>query len=147
MDIRQRIKTIVSNLEHEVRISMAAVGMVTDSGYCDFFAENGGHGQPFYERCPEDVTGFRFTKEEFSAARMTDLARLGLKPSASDDYCDYFVENGGDGQPWHEQCPEANAGTLLSNPNPVFRNFALRRLGVIQAFTRAVDKVSGQSPG
>jgi hypothetical protein len=127
------LKQMVTSLSQSAAIQQAALGMVKDDGYCDFFVENGGDGKPFHEKCQtSDLSNIQFTKNAYSAQRMSVVQKLA---DTDGGYCDFFVENGGDGKPFHEKCQTSNIELLISNP--AARATALGRLGVVAAFNKA----------
>lgn len=127
------LKQMVTSLSQSAAVQQAALGMVKDDGYCDFFVENGGDGKPFHEKCPtSDLSQIEFTKNSYTAQRMSAIQKIA---DTDGGYCDFFVENGGDGKPFHEKCQTTNIALLISNP--AARAAALGRLGVIAAFNKA----------
>lgn len=127
------LKQMVTSLKQSAAIQQAALGMVNGDGYCDFFVENGGDGKPFHEKCQtSDLSKIEFTKTQYTAQRMSAVQKLA---DTDGGYCDFFVENGGDGKPFHEKCQTSDIGQLISNP--ASRAAALGRLGVITAFNKA----------
>ena len=128
-----QIRQMISSLQQQVAAQHAALGILSGSDYCDFFVENGGDGKPFHEKCPNsDLLSIDFQKTTFSAQRMSVIQKIA-EPDGG--YCDFFVENGGDGKPFHEKCQTLNRAELLSNP--AARGLALGRLQVIQAYQKA----------
>ena len=135
-DAKARIAAILQRLEHEARIVSAATLIASDGGYCDFFVENN-DGGPFHEKCPNDpFLGLELTTTKFSSRRMDGLA--ALRPSAKDDYPDFFVE--GSGPPWHERIDDFGVRERLVNPAQ--RAFALRRSDVLHTFTRIAENAA-----
>src|SRR5256885_1858539 len=98
------VERIVESLRRQAEQLQAAIA-ATDGGYCDFFVENGGDGKPFHEKCPDDLVGLRLGDPEFGGElrRQVEAERQRLS-EADGGYCDFFVENGGDGKPFHEKC-------------------------------------------
>lgn len=125
---------IVGSLKQQAAFSIAAAGLATGTDYCDFFVENGGDGKPWHEKCPEDLTGIRMNAAKFSKDRMDRITKLGLRKTTSTDYCDFFVENGGDGNPWHEKCAAGRLKDLVSNP--ARRAMVLSRSNVLTTLQR-----------
>lgn len=127
------LKNMVTSLKQSAAVHQAALGMVSDDNYCDFFVENGGDGKPFHEKCQmSDLSKVEFAKTKYSAQRMSAIQKIA---DTDGGYCDFFVENGGDGKPFHEKCQTSDIGMLVSNP--AARAAALGRLGVVAAFNKA----------
>lgn len=134
--LASKVGRIAEMLNNSARISFAAAGIASGADYCDFFVENGGDGKPFHEKCPTKLTDIKNEVEKYSKARMTRLVKIGLMPEGG-GYCDFFVENGGDGKPFHEKCSASRIAQLASDP--VARAIALSRTRVVQTLLQATQ--------
>jgi hypothetical protein len=137
--IATKVARLIGELQAQAKYAIAAAGVAQGGDYCDFFVENGGDGKPWHEKCPDDLVGVQVRAQRFSKDRVKRIDELKLRPSASDDYCDFFVENGGDGKPWHEKCPDATrVKDLLTNPTR--RAILLSRSQVIRTLERVQQR-------
>lgn len=137
-NLSAKVAKIIVGLENQAKFARAAAGIASGDDYCDFFVENGGDGKPWHEKCPEDLVGIDLRAKQFSNARLSRIDQLRLRPSASDDYCDFFVENGGDGKPWHEKCPGTKVKDLLVNP--ARRAILISRSEVVKTLQRITER-------
>jgi hypothetical protein len=99
--------------------------------YPDFSVE--GSGPPWHEAFTDVITGDVLrTEAQFSADRMAFVDRI--RAAADDGYDDFFVENGGDGKPWHEAFADAGSDRerLVSDPRP--RAAALASVNVVRSY-------------
>jgi len=114
----------------------AARRILAQDCYSDFFVE--GSGPPWHEAFTDIISGKLFStpKELLKLAtgktRMDYVAKF-KKTTASADYCDFFVENNSDGQPWHEKCP---ADKFQKNYTLDERANMLRQSNVLGAYAR-----------